>query len=292
MTWWVGSWLLLLLSCWSGCSLLLTLPSPEDPQAFLKSVETAPDSVALEIFQVRYPATDLELDKQLWQAVDEQRLDVEVRHELIRNGFRAGVLGGTMPDHLAKHLKLDSHMPKTQASRLITGQNADPTVTRRIVQLNRHDMVTIRTTQEVRTNLSVLVSEASGLRGRSYEQVRPVYTMWAEAVTGQRVALRLTPELQHGEMRNRYVGSDQGMFLMTPSRDRELFDQLEMSVKMAAGEILVVGGLPDASSSLGHAFHAENQRGPAELKLVLVRLLEVPGSEILADVDLPLGRDQ
>ena len=280
--WWLC--LLLFLPWWSGCSLLLTLPSPEDPQSFLKAVETAPDSVALEIFQVRYPASDRELDEQLWQAVDEQRLDVDVRHGLIRNGFRAGVLSGAVPDSLARHLKLDSQMPETQASRLITGESADPTVTRRIVQLSHHDSATIRMTQEVRTKLSVLVSGSSGLRGRSFEQVRPVYSMRAKAVVGQRVELKLTPELQHGEILNRYVPSDQGILLMMPSRERELYDALELNVEMTAGEILIVGGLPDASGSLGHAFHAEHHRGPAELKLVLVRLVEVPASEILADV--------
>jgi len=274
---------LFFLPWFSGCSLLLTLPTPKDPQAFLKAVETAPDSVALEIFQVRFPATDRVLDEQLWQVVDEQRLDVDVRHELIRNGFRAGVLGGAMPESLAKYLKLDSEMPETQAARLITGQSADPTVTRRVVQLSRGEAAIIEASV-LRNKLNVLLSEASGLRGRSYQQVQAVYSMRAEAVVGQRVALRLTPELLHGELLNRYTGSDLGIFLVTPSRERELYDKLELNVEMTAGEWLVVGGLPDASGSLGHAFHAESQRGSAELKLILVRLLEVPGSEILADI--------
>jgi len=263
--------------------MMLTLPVPEDPQSFLKAVETSPDSVALEIFQVRYPATDHELDEQLWLAVDEQRLNVDVRHELIRNGFRAGVLGGTVPDKLAKYLKLESEMPETKAARLITGQNADPGVKRRVVQLGRSESATIQAS-ELRNKLTVMLSEESGLRGDSFQQVQAVYSMRAEAVAGQRVVLRLTPELQHGELRNRYAGSDQGIFLVTPSRERELYDQLELNVELTAGEILIVGGLPDASGSLGHAFHAEKQRGPAELKLLLVRLVEVPGSEILADL--------
>jgi len=274
-----------LLSWSSGCSALLTLPVPEDSQSFLKSIETAPDSVALEIFQVRVPATDRELDAELWQAVDEQRFDLDIRHELIRNGFRAGVLGGAMPDSLATYLKLESKMPENSAERLITGQSADPSVTRRVVQLNRNKAATIQTSG-LRDKLNVLMNDADGLRGRSYQQVQAVYSMRAAAVTGQRVALRLTPELQHGELRNRYTGSEQGIFLMTSSRERELFEELELSVEMAAGELLVVSGLPDASgSSLGHAFHAESQRGPAELKLLLIRLVEVPGSEILAEAD-------
>ncbi len=274
----------MLLPCLCGCSLLLTLPVPEDPQSFLKSVETAPDSVALEIFQVRVPATDEELDQQLWQSADEQRLDLELRHELIRNGFRAGVLSGTIPDKLALSLKLESELPETKVERVITGENADPTVTRRVVQLDKSDSATIQVSS-LRDKLHILMNEDGGLRGRSYEQVQAVYTMRAEAIVGQRVHLRLIPELQHGELRNRYAGSDQGIFLVTPSRERELYDDLELSLELTPGELLVVGGLPDASGSLGHAFHAESQRGPAELKLVLIRLIEVPGSEILADAD-------
>ncbi|MGI9428151.1 MAG: hypothetical protein ACR2NM_05805 [Bythopirellula sp.] len=276
---------LLLLPWWSGCSALLTIPTPDDPQAFLKAVETARDSVALEIFQVRFPATDRQLDEQLWQAVDEQRIDVDVRHELIRNGFRAGVLGGNVPESLANYLKLQSEMPEISIERVITGQTADPTVTRRVVQLRREEAATIQVSS-LRQKLNILLNEAAGLRGRSYQQVQAVYSMRAEAMTGQRVALRLTPELQHGELRNRYAGSDQGIFLVTPSRERELYDDLELNVELTAGELLVVSGLPDAAGSLGHAFHAESQRGPAELKLVLVRLVEVPASEVLADIGI------
>ncbi len=272
-----------LLPWWVGCSAaLLSLPT-EDSQSFLKAVATAPDSVALEIFQVRIPANDLELDDQLWQAVDEQRLSLEVRHKLIRNGFRSGVLGGTVPDSLAKYLKLESELPETSAQRLITGQSADPTVTRRVVQLNRHATATIQTSG-VREHLNVLFNGEAGLRGRSFEQVQAAYTVRAQAVAGQRIKLRLLPELQHGELRNRYAGSDQGIFLVTPSREREPYDELELQAELTAGEFLVVGCLPDASGSLGHAFHAEETRGPAEIKLVLVRLVEVPGSEILADI--------
>jgi len=278
---WLGC---LLLPCLTGCSALLSLPDLDDSKTFLKAAATAPDSVALEIFQVRIPATDLELDRELWQAVDEQRLNIDVRHRLIRNGFRSGVLGGTVPNSLATYLKLESELPETSAQRLITGQSADPTVTRRVVQLNRNATATIQTSS-VREHLNVMLNEEAGLRGRSFKQVQAVYTMRAQAIAGQRIKLRLLPELQHGELRNRYAGSDQGIFLVTPSRERQPYDELELQAELTAGEFLVVGCLPDASGSLGHAFHAEDLRGPTELKLLLVRLVEVPGSEILADVD-------
>ena len=270
----------------AGCHPLLQSPPPTDLHRLLRPVETAPDSVTLEIFQVRIPADDRELVDQLWQEVDEQRLDVETRRHLVSNGFRAGVLGGALPDVLAKRLHLQSEMPETEVERLITDRSANPSVVRRVVQLNRHEPLTIQT-MELRDHLHVLVNGDNGLQGNSYEQVQSVYTLRAEPSAGQRVALRLTPELQHGELRNRYAGSDQGIFLVKPSREREIYDQLNLHVELAAGELLVVSCLPDASGSLGHAFHAVKQSGQTEHKLILVRLLQVPPSEILAAANQP-----
>jgi hypothetical protein len=269
-----------------GCGVLLTMPAPADPQSLLSAVETGPDSVTLEIFQVRIPADDTELADELWSAVDEQRLPLTVRRELIRNGFRAGVLGGAVPDVLAEQLNLQSEMPAVETKRQITDKSASPQVVRRVLQLNHNDQATVQTS-ELRDQLNVFVNGDDGLQGQSFRQVQAAYTLRAEPATGQRVALRLTPELQHGELRNRYAGGDQGIFLVTPSRQRQVYDRLQLSTELAAGELLVVGCLPDAPHSLGRAFHGVDVAGPAQQKLVLVRLFEVPPSEILADARPP-----
>ena len=39
--------------------------------------------------------------------------------------------------------------------------------------------------------------------------------------SSDRLAVRLAPELHHGELKNRYSGSDQNMFLIAPSRERK-----------------------------------------------------------------------
>ena len=284
-----GATLAALITCvpWlPGCGVLLITPPPADSQSLLRAVETGPESVTLEIFQVRIPDDDAELAERLWSAVDEQRLSLDVRRNLVRNGFRAGVLGGTVPDVLAKQLNLQSEMPASETDRVITGKNASPRVVRRVLQLNRNDQRTVQAS-ELRDHLHVLVNGDDGLQGQSFEQVQAVYTLRAEPATGQRAALRLTPELQHGELRNRYAGSDQGIFLVTPSRERQVYDQLTLSAELAAGELLVVGCLPDAPKSLGRAFHGVDLAGPVEQKLVLVRLFQVPPSEILADARPP-----
>jgi hypothetical protein len=94
--------------------------------------------------------------------------------------------------------------------------------------------------------------------------------------------VRITPELQHGDLRNRRMGSDQGIFLSTFSREREVFEQLTMQTELAPGDLLVLGCLPNAKASLGGVFHTANSGGQEERKLIVLRLLEVPKSEILA----------
>jgi len=285
--------LALLLLGITGCSTILSDPlslekiSPE-AQTFLRPVKTAPDSVTLEIFQVRIPANDDALTEAIWSHVDEQRLGVALRRNLVKDGFRAGVLSGALPDGLARHLNLQSEMPEASSEQLITDQSADPRVLRRVIQLNRHEAATVQAS-EFQPKLFVMTEGDEGLKAHNYEQVQAVYSLRAEPVAGQRVSIRLTPELQHGEMRNRYSGSARGIFLVMPSREREIFDQLEIGTELAAGELLVVSCLSAVPSSLGQAFHAIDPRGtidrggPAEHKLLLMRLLQVPGSEILAD---------
>ena len=267
-----------------GCTVLLSTPPPSDVKSFLKAVETAPDSVTLEIFHVRLPAADRELDEELWQAVDEQSVDVGLRRRLVRNGFRVGVLGGALPDGLARQLNLQSELPEVSSERVITDQSANPTVVRRVLQLNRHESATIQSS-DLHDKLHVLFATDSGLQGHSYRQAQASFSLRAAAAPGQRITVELNPELHHGEMRNRYAGSDQGIFMVTPSRERESYEQLNLKIELAPGELLIVSCLPDASGSLGNVFHSQSHNGPTEHKIVLVRMLEVPRSEILANVE-------
>jgi len=272
--------LVLVLSAAAGCRRFET-PSPGDLQALLQPAETPLSSVTLEIFQLRFPEDDQFLVQDLWQQVDEQRLSNASRRELIRNGFRVGVLGGTLPDLLAQALNLQSEIPALSSSRLLTGQSAQPRATRRVLQLGREQRATIQTS-ELRRQIDVLIRDESGLHGKTFTQAEAAYALHAEQTDRQRVALRLTPEMHHGELRNRYTGGDQGIFLMTPSREHAVFGDLRIHLELAPGELLVVGCLADAAGSLGHAFQTVRQQGELEYKLLLVRLLQVPPSEILA----------
>ena len=262
-----------------GCTTVLSPPTKNAMQQLLAPATTPPDSVTLEIFHARVPIDKEDSAVALWNAVDEQCFDVELRRRLLANGLRVGVVGGTPSPELADLLALQGEAEPTTAERIIKGQSATPRVTRRVVQIDRRDQSQIQTS-DVLAEATVLTPDESGVHGTTYNQVQGVYGLRAQAIEGQRVHVELVPELQHGDLRGRYTPSDQGIFMLTQSRERVVFDKLALEADLGPGDMLLLGCLPDASTSLGGVLHAGPAEGRRERKLVVVRVLETPRSEI------------
>jgi hypothetical protein len=265
-----------------GCQVALTTPPEAALEKFLRPVTTAPESVKLEVWEARVPLDQDRTVEGLWQQVDEQCLDANLRSRLLANGLRAGVLGGALPDELSDLLGLEGEMPEESDHRTITPAMAAPRVTRRVVQVNRTEHRTIQASA-VRDEAVVLLSKDGRVGGKPFREVEGRYELHAEAVAGQRVSVRLVPELHHGELRNRYSGSDSGILLMSPSREREAFEELTIGAELGAGDALVMSCLPDSDSTLGGLLHTSTANGLKERRFIIVRLLESPPSEILAE---------
>lgn len=265
----------------AGCQ-VFDKPPEAALEQFLRPADTSPDSVTLEIWQARIPLDKERTADAMWEQIDEQRFGADLRRQLVANGLRVGIVGGTPPEVISDLLTLQSEAPETSAMRVISGQSAVPRATRQVKQLNRRDEMSIQVS-EVQPEAQVLLSDNGTMGGKTFQQVQGVYTLRAESIPGQRVKLRLTPELHHGDLRNRFAGSDHGILLSTVSREREVFEQLAMQVELAPGELLILGCLPDAKASLGGVFHTATAGGQNERKLIVLRLLEVPPSEILAE---------
>lgn len=266
---------------WAGCQAAFTGPPEAALDKLLRPVTTSPDSVSLEVYEACVPLDQDEQVENIWQYVDEQPLDANLRRRLLANGLRAGVVGGTLPDELSRLMGLQSEMPEQTTERVITPDSAVPRSKKRFVQVNRKEPRAIQTS-DVRPEAQILLSNDGHVSGKTFTQVEGRYELRAQAIPGQRVTVRLMPELHHGELRNRYAGSDSGILLMAPSREREAFEQLTMSVELSPGEMLVVGCLPDAKASLGGVLHTVEAKGHNERKFIVVRVLESPASEILA----------
>jgi hypothetical protein len=70
--------------------------------------------------------------------------------------------------------------------------------------------------------------------------------------------------------------------VQTSTRDRKVFPRLQLNVRLAAGEMLVLMNLPNAGSRLGEYFHTVDSPQGRQQKLVLLRLAQTPPSETFA----------
>ncbi len=109
-----------------------------------------------------------------------------------------------------------------------------------------------------------------------------MYALRVDPQPDRTAIVELTPEIQSGEPKLRFSGGDDGILRQVPLRERKVFDQLKISVRLAPGEMLVLMSRPDAGSRLGHYFHTVDSSDGPQHKLILVRLAEIPASDTFA----------
>lgn len=275
----------------SGCAAIETgLPSsyPGGGKSPLHPARPSKGSVALEIFWARYPLDSSEFDSTLWMEVNESRLPPALRRRLAQNGLRAGVVGNRVPDVLADVLNLRQGTRGETSSEVDQDQEdqlasllSESTVTRQRRQLPpniRWELVASETIPQV----PLLLADHGELNGQTFHDAQAVYAIEHRLEPDGRVQLQLTPELQYGPAKMRYKGSD-GILRPTPTRDRRVFSKLQIEVSLAAGEMLIITGIPDASSRLGHYFHTVDGESGREQKLIVIRLAQVPESQAFGE---------
>lgn len=257
----------------------------------LHPARSSPDSVALEIVWARFPVNDPQLCDTMWQDIDETRLSPTVRRELANNGFRVGVVGGTLPDALAKLLTpAEDDIEKTDSKKTSTDKSdksdveakqnallAEPTIRRRVLQLRRGRRAEIQAS-EIYSTFPLLVHQDRELGGHTYQDAQAMFSLRVDPQPDQTAIVDLTPEIHHGTPRLRWTSEDDGVLRQAPLREREIFDQLRINTPLAPGEMIVMTCLPDSGSRLGHYFYEVNSADGPQQKLILVRLAQVPPS--------------
>jgi hypothetical protein len=289
----LGAALALLACLTSGCQPFTRAHLAKYGHSPLKPAQSSPDSIAVNIVWARFPANDPVLDDSAWREIDETQIDPDVRRELVANGIRAGVISGTIPPAIDRILNQDglraptsvidepSAPSKSQSAELL----AEPIVHGRTMRLRRKQRTEIQAS-EVYASMPLLINTSSGaeLGGHTYEQAQAIYALRVEPQSDRTTLVELTPELQHGASRLRYTGGEDGILRQASLKEREVFDRLRVSVKIGAGEMLVLMSLPDAGSRLGHYFHTVDTADGPQQKLILIRLAEVPRSDTFAAV--------
>jgi hypothetical protein len=238
----------------------------------LMPAQMSPDSVALDMFFVRFPFGDTDANEKLWQEIDEQRLPAELRERLRENGFRVGIVTGQIPSELSKLLALpEKPAPSDETEKTsIDSMESQPRVVRRHLQIRANQPNEI-IASGVYAQLPLLTGGAGQISGQTYNEAQGYFSIKTNPRPDGQVRLELTPALHHGESRQRWI-SGQGMMRLETGQSKRTFDDMTIQTELPPGAMLVLSSLPNQRGSLGDYFFSESDNGRTEQKLLIVRL--------------------
>jgi hypothetical protein len=250
---------------------------PESPSE-LPPARMSPDSVALEIVFVRLPASDEQAYEQIWSAADEQHFPVEARRSLAANGLRAGIVAQNLPDPLRELL---DNAPHTQSQRSEDVATNDVEINRapRRMQCRNGQRAKILVSK-THGSLPLLVQEQGYVRGHLLDQAQCLLALKPYPQGDGRVKLDITPEVEHGELRTQWVGSE-GSLMQRVGRERLVFDRLRLEGKLTPGQVLVISTTREIKG-LGEHFFSETAAGATERTLLLVRVAQTQFDDLFA----------
>jgi hypothetical protein len=281
--------LLLFVLCAPGCALYTPAVNPETGQ-ILQPTQMPPGSMALEVVSVCLPPDNPQLASRVWDEVDEQNFPVEVRRQLEKNGFRAGVLAGQIPPALSQLLDFKGKpSPGGAVQHVNIADLANPPhVSTEHMQTHAGQRYEIATSS-VLDKMPILASEAGELHGLTYEQAQGIFDLHVTPQPDGRVELELIPEVHHGQTRQHWVG-DQSIFRLETGRPKRAFDDLKLTATLGPGAMLLLSSLPNRQGSLGHYFFLEsnNRDDRFDQKLILIRVCQTQHDDLVSPGPLPL----
>lgn len=266
-------WLLVVGVC--GCSPWIRPPSDDK---VLPSPAMSSDSAVLEIAFVHLTPDDKEVEAATWRQLDEQAISLETRRGLASNGLRAAVAGTQLPQELRNLVeRTTKELAQAPAGDDVTAaETASLSRQRRLqVRAGRRGKVVVSTTLP---SISVLAKDNDGrVHGESYRDAQCLLSLKAFPEGDGRTRLQLTPEIEHGDLKNRWVPVD-GALVQQVGKERQVYDRLQIDLHLAAGQTLVLGPTEDVSG-LGQHFFTLTNPTPRHT-LLLVRLAQTQQDDL------------
>ncbi|HUS38838.1 MAG TPA: hypothetical protein VMX74_05280 [Pirellulales bacterium] len=230
----------------------------------------AEEQIEIDVVFVRIPDSgDFTIDE-LWSEVDEQSVSASQRRRLWKNGFRAGVLADRMPIRLEQILNTASSINGDGTTQIddIDLSDAGAAGRRMLLQPGKHGEVVAA---PVQPELKILHVDEHELTGDTFQDAQPQFSITAELTDDGQVGLSLIPEVHHGEFRQHFVPGE-GMFRLDNRRDKKVFPQLRIPVRIAPGQVVMLGAGSGRTGSLGHQFFTDDSTSPLTHKLLLIRV--------------------
>ncbi|TWT88095.1 hypothetical protein Mal64_15670 [Pseudobythopirellula maris] len=268
----------LVLSFAAGCQ-MIGADQPVTTKSLLKAAQPSPDAVTIEIYWATLPV-DVDLsDQGLWRFVQEDRLPTEQRARLMRNGLRAGVVGGAPPEEIVDLLDPGGAAREGRADNESVAAAGATGVSRRVKQVRLGERVEIQASQPI-DEVPLLIARGDELTGQTFRNAQAIYALEVARRDDGRYAVSLTPELHFGAPKMRFIKDETGLnWRQAPLRERETFGDSQVEAPLVVGEMLIATSLVDAGSRLGEYFHRPEEGAEGGRKAILVRLVQAPLSE-------------
>lgn len=252
---------------WLGPGIAATSPAAvAEPRP-----KPAPRTIPLEVVFIRHDEHDAMLGRELWNLVDEQALDRDLRRRLETNGLRAGVVTAQLPPHLAERF---TPTPAVGES-LPAGVPDDPALMRHVLRLlpGRSSDVMAATGLEP---LVLMEHDGEGVTGTTYHDASPLFSLKAWPAADGRVRLKLSPMIKHGPIERSWVG-EEGMFRLETGQRRDVLESLEFETVIPIGSMVLVGAAGEPASTAGDAFLRDRAGGSrAGQRLLAIRPISQP----------------
>lgn len=256
-------------------------PTTDTRSVSLPGLQLSPDSVVIETVLVRFPAHAEDELNQLWFSVDETVVDIADRKHLEDNGLRAGVLLGDIPEAIREKLQADKAGAPADAMEA-AGLAADINTLSRRLQCRAGRRKELQVRREIPDLISILSTiDGEHISGQTFERASSLFDLRVAPHGDGSASVRLTPEIQHGDVRQSFVSNEIGV---RPElrREQRSWKDLAIDVRLDPRQILVVAATNPPKSVGGAFFLTQTADKSLERVVLLVRLAETQLDELFA----------
>lgn len=258
----------------AGCA--TWLPSGEEPAAAhamagFGSTVTTGDAAGVETILVRLNPSQADRLPAVWAQIDEQALKPELRIAMDKNGLRAGKIAGNTPPLLDEWIRQTVQRigedPLEQA-----GFAADVSSFSQLwrCRANVRKELSVR---NISTGPTCVFYHDVASKGHVYDAPHFIYAIQATPHGDASATIRLTPEMQHGELVKKVIARESAIRTDT-RRESVTWEQLAIDLRIQKGDCIIIGPTPDSRGLGEHFFHTKTQTGEIQPVLLLVRLSE------------------
>ncbi|MBR4833294.1 MAG: hypothetical protein IKU86_03025 [Thermoguttaceae bacterium] len=249
-------------------------PPPVETKSALRRPELPPDAVSFDALIVQVPYQDRELVRAFWNDVDELEIDPETRRYLNEQGFRAGLIGASIPDSLSRLLTLKGRELRSSLEEEVDYSKKSasaPVAYSKPINLRAGMKSVVEARGDVIPSIPILENQNGALVGKSYNDAQTLFTVAVEPSPDGSTRFDVTPFLRYGEPRltTRYR---HGQLVRTQEQPTKTFDALKCSLALRPGQFLAIGASDAKTSALGRWFFTDGG-DDYDQKILILRLL-------------------